>query len=98
MYGKIGTPKKKKHCLTLQYIHDQPRIPVGVEEEHVPERAVGEGGAEDGDVVDGGPVVDRRLVFDLQTQTVDDARRRPNNVLKKEILKNGDLSFGIRRF
>ena len=48
-----------------------------VEVEHVAQAAIGQGGAEDGDVVLPGPVVDRLLVVDLLAQTVDHLARRP---------------------
>ena len=48
-----------------------------VEVEHVAQAAVGECGAEDGDVVLPRPVVDGPLVVDLLAQAVDDLARRP---------------------
>ena len=42
-----------------------------MEEEHVPETAVCEGRAEDGDPVLGGPVADALLVINFQTQPMD---------------------------
>lgn len=50
----------------------------GVEEEHVAETAVRQGGAEDGDVVAVGPVVDRGRVVDLLAEPADELARRPD--------------------
>lgn len=49
----------------------------GVEVEHVAEAAVGEGRAEDGDVVLVGPVVDRGGVVNILAEAVDDLGRGP---------------------
>jgi hypothetical protein len=53
-------------------VDDKPRILVGVEEEHVPKRAVGEGRAEHGDIVALCPVADRAGVIDLSAQPFND--------------------------
>ena len=49
-----------------------------MEVEHVAERAVGEGGAEDGDRVLVGPVEDGRLVVDFGAEAGDDRAGRPD--------------------
>ncbi len=58
--------------LTLQNVDDESRIFVGVKEQHVAERTVGQGRTEDGDLIFCGPVVNGRLVIDLQPKSCDD--------------------------
>ena len=55
---------------------------VRVEEEHVSQRAVRQGGREHGNLVLGRPVVDRALVVDLQAQARDHFRRGPQGTLR----------------
>ena len=49
-----------------------------MEVEHVAERAVGKGGAEDGDRVPVGPVEDGRLVVDFGAEAGDNGAGRPD--------------------
>jgi hypothetical protein len=70
--------------LTLQNVDDESRIFVGVKEQHVAERTVGQGRTEDGDLIFCGPVVNRTLVIDLQPKTSDDFWRCPQRTLEDE--------------
>ncbi len=68
--------------LTLQNVDDESRIFVGVKEQHVAERTVGQGRTEDGDLIFCGPVVNGRLVIDLQPKTSDDFWGGPQRTLE----------------
>ena len=61
----------------LTDVYDQARVPVLLEEKHIADRAVSDGGAEDGNVVLVSPVIDRIRVVNLLPHPPNHLRWRP---------------------